>query len=284
MKGIILAGGMGTRLRPITKTCSKQLLPIYDKPMIFYPLSILLNSGINEICIVSTPKDLPEFKKLLGDGKKFGIDLTYFKQLKPVGIADVFNVTRKFIKGSSVTLILGDNIFFNFDKGHLKCGDVDGARVFCKEVSNPQRYGVVEFGQNKMINKIVEKPSNPPSNYAVTGLYQYDKNVIDYVGELKPSKRGELEITDLNNLYIKENKLHSVMLQKATDWFDTGTFSSLFEASKYVHQYQMKNKKPIGSPEVAAINSGLVKKQEMLKILSNENNQYSEFIYQTYKK
>ena len=149
MKGIILAGGMGTRLRPITKTCSKQLLPIYDKPMIY--------SGINEICIVSTPKDLPEFKKLLGDGKKFGIDLTYFKQLKPVGIADVFNVTRKFIKGSSVTLILGDNIFFNFDKGHLKCGDVDGARVFCKEVSNPQRYGVVEFGQNKMINKIVVK-------------------------------------------------------------------------------------------------------------------------------
>ena len=180
MKGIILAGGLGTRLRPITKTCSKQLLPIYDKPMIFYPLSILLNSGINEICIVSTPKDLPEFKKLLGDGKKFGIDLTYFKQLKPVGIADVFNVTRKFIKGSSVTLILGDNIFFNFDKGQLKCGDVDGARVFCKEVSNPQRYGVVEFGQNKMISKIVEKPSNPPSNYAVTGLYQYDKNVIDF--------------------------------------------------------------------------------------------------------
>ena len=183
-----------------------------------------------------------------------------------------------------MTLILGDNIFFNFDKDQLKCGDVDGARVFCKEVSNPQRYGVVEFGQNKMINKIVEKPSNPPSNYAVTGLYQYDKNVIDYVGELKPSKRGELEITDLNNLYIKENKLHSVMLQKATDWFDTGTFSSLFEASKYVHQYQMKNKKPIGSPEVAAIESGLVKKHEMLKILSKENNQYSEFIYQNYKK
>ena len=234
MKGIILAGGMGTRLRPITKTCSKQLLPIYDKPMIFYPLSILLNSGINEM-----------FPTQIG------------------------------------TL---PTVFFNFDKGHLKCGDVDGARVFCKEVSNPQRYGVVEFGQNKMINKIVEKPSNPPSNYAVTGLYQYDKNVIDYVGELKPSKRGELEITDLNNLYIKENKLHSVMLQKATDWFDTGTFSSLFEASKYVHQYQMKNKKPIGSPEVAAINSGLVKKQEMLKILSKENNQYSEFIYQTYKK
>ncbi len=284
MKGIILAGGMGTRLRPITKTCSKQLLPIYDKPMIFYPLAILLNSGINQIYIVSTPKDLPQFKKLLGDGKKFGIELTYLKQLKPVGIADVFNVTKKYIKDSSVTLILGDNIFFNFDKNQLTSKEVDGAKVFCKEVVNPERYGVVKFNKNKLVSKIFEKPSAPPSNYAVTGLYQYDKHVLDYVAKLKPSKRGELEITDLNNLYIQEKKLRSVMLPSSTDWFDTGTFSSLLDASKYVHNYQTKNKEPIGSPEVAAVNSGLVKKKEMLKILSKENNQYSDFIYKTYYK
>ena len=284
MRGIILAGGMGTRLRPITKTSSKQLLPIYDKPMIFYPLTILLESGIKEICIVSTPKDLPAFKKLLGDGSKFGINLVYCKQLKPVGIADVFNVTSNFIKNSSVTLILGDNIFFNFEKNLLESGEIDGARVFCKEVKAPQRYGVVKFNDKKMVSEIIEKPLHPPSNFAVTGLYQYDKNVLNLVKSLKPSKRGELEITDLNNIYIKENQLHAVMLNRNTDWFDTGTFSSLFEASEYVHKFQIKNKMPLGSPEVAAIESGLVRKQTMLRILDKENNQYSEFISAALKK
>lgn len=278
MKGIILAGGSGTRLSPITKITSKQLIHIYDKPMIYYPLSLLLQSGINEIAIIAAPKYVPEFKRLLGTGKVFGAKFEYFKQVKPIGIADAFNVTRKFIGKSSVTLVLGDNLFFNFDSKLLTKGIIDGANIFCKKVKNPERYGVIKFDDKNKVLEVIEKPKSPPSEYAVTGLYQFGPDVVDKVKQLKPSKRGELEITDLNNMYLQESRLSNTLLKEKVDWFDTGTFSSLFEASQYVRNLQENKKIPVGFPELACIDGKLKEKKDMLKILLEDSSLYAEYL------
>ena len=262
MKGIILAGGSGTRLHPITLAVSKQLMPVYDKPMIYYPLSTLMYAGIREILIISTPQDLPLFEKLLGDGKKFGCEFTYAVQDQPNGLAEAFIIGKDFIGSDKVALILGDNIFYGSGLKELlqANNNPDGGIIYAYHVQDPERYGVVEFDDNGKVLTIEEKPLQPKSNYAVPGIYFYDNHVVEIASTMKPSHRGELEITDVNNEYLRMGKLNVSILDKGTAWLDTGTFASLMQASQFVEVIEERQGLKIGSIEQAAYEMGYITK------------------------
>lgn len=283
MKGIILAGGSGTRLYPITKAISKQLIPISDKPMIYYPLSVLIMSRIKEILIISTPKDLPIYKTLLGDGSQIGLDISYIGQPKPDGIAKAFIIAEEFIKDDSVTLILGDNIFYGYDFSKLLVDNVKnikkGATIFSYEVSDPERFGVVEFDKNRNALSLEEKPKYPKSNHAVVGLYIYDNKVVEYAKNLKPSARGELEITDLNKQYLKLNQLNVATLGQGFAWLDTGTPESLLEASHFVSTVEKRQGIKIGCIEEAAFKNNWISKKQLKEISKEmQNTSYGKYI------
>lgn len=268
MKGIILAGGSGTRLYPLTLVTSKQLLPVYDKPMIYYPLSTLMLAGIRDILIISTPHDLPNFQKLLGNGSAFGIHLSYKEQPSPDGLAQAFLLGEEFIAGDSCALILGDNIFYG--NGFVKilrnaAAKSKGATVFGYYVQDPQRFGIVEFDTSGKAVSIQEKPENPKSNYAVTGLYFYDKNVCRYAKRLKPSARGELEITDLNRIYLEEGNLNVVKLGRGFAWLDTGTVSALNDAAEFVKVVETREGIRISAPEEIAYRNGWIPREKLLE-------------------
>ncbi|MAS50949.1 MAG: glucose-1-phosphate thymidylyltransferase [Chloroflexi bacterium] len=265
-KGIILAGGSGTRLHPITKGVSKQLLPIYDKPMIYYPLSVLMLSGIRDILIISTPTDLPHYKRLLGDGKQFGISLSYDEQPKPEGLAQAFLIGKQFIGKSNVALILGDNIFFgqHFSEKLSEATTVkSGATIFGYHVQNPESFGVLELDKSGKVIGVEEKPKKPKSNYAVTGLYFYDNDVVEIAETIKPSARGELEITDINSVYIDNGRINLCLLGRGFTWLDTGTHDSLLEASKFVQTVEMRQGLKIACLEEIAFNQGWITKDEL---------------------
>ncbi len=284
MKGIILAGGSGTRLYPLTNVTSKQLLPIYDKPMIYYPLSVLMLAGIRDILIISTPQDTPKFELLLKDGKEFGINLSYAIQQSPDGLAQAFLIGKDFIGEDSVCMILGDNIFYGNGLGSLlqtAISNVEDGRstVFGYYVDNPSRFGVVDFDKKGEVLSIIEKPSNPKSNYAVTGLYFYDNKVVNIASNLKPSPRGELEITDINNVYLKNNKLDVQLLGRGFAWLDTGTFESLFDASLFVQSVEKNQGLKISCPEEIAYIKGWISKEQLLKKADNmKNNSYGQYL------
>ena len=265
MKGIILAGGSGTRLHPITLAVSKQLMPVYDKPMIYYPLSTLMYAGIREILIISTPQDLPLFEKLLGDGKKFGCEFTYAVQDQPNGLAEAFIIGKDFIGADKVALILGDNIFYGSGLKELlqANNNPDGGIIYAYHVQDPERYGVVEFDDNGKALTIEEKPLQPKSNYAVPGIYFYDNHVVEIASNMKPSHRGELEITDINNEYLRMGKLNVSILDKGTAWLDTGTFASLMQASQFVEVIEERQGLKIGSIEQAAYEMGYITKNQL---------------------
>ncbi len=269
MKGIILAGGSGTRLHPITLAVSKQLMPVYDKPMIYYPLSTLIYAGIREILIISTPQDLPLFEKLLGDGKKFGCEFTYAVQDQPNGLAEAFIIGKDFIGDDKVALILGDNIFYGSGLKELlqSNNDPDGGIIYAYHVQDPERYGVVEFDDQGKVLTIEEKPTNPKSNFAVPGIYFYDNSVVAIASNIKPSDRGELEITDINNKYLNLGKLNVSILDKGTAWLDTGTFASLMQASQFVEVIEERQGLKIGSIEQAAYEMGFITKDQLNKLI-----------------
>ena len=269
MKGIILAGGSGTRLHPITLAVSKQLMPVYDKPMIYYPLSTLMYAGIREILIISTPQDLPLFEKLLGDGKKFGCEFTYAVQDQPNGLAEAFIIGKDFIGADKVALILGDNIFYGSGLKELlqANNNPDGGIIYAYHVQDPERYGVVEFDDKGKALTIEEKPLQPKSNYAVPGIYFYDNHVVEIASNMKPSHRGELEITDINNEYLRMGKLNVSILDKGTAWLDTGTFASLMQASQFVEVIEERQGLKIGSIEQAAYEMGYITKNELNELI-----------------
>ena len=269
MKGIILAGGSGTRLHPITLAVSKQLMPVYDKPMIYYPLSTLMYAGIREILIISTPQDLPLFENLLGDGKKFGCEFTYAVQDQPNGLAEAFIIGKDFIGDDKVALILGDNIFYGSGLKELlqSNNDPDGGIIYAYHVQDAERYGVVEFDDQGKALTIEEKPTNPKSNYAVPGIYFYDNSVVAIAANMKPSDRGELEITDINNEYLNLGKLNVSILDKGTAWLDTGTFASLMQASQFVEVIEERQGLKIGSIEQAAYEMGFITKEQLNKLI-----------------
>ena len=284
MKGIVLAGGNGTRLYPTTTVVSKQLLPVYDKPMIYYPISVLMLAGIKDILIISTPHDISNFEKLLGDGSQFGVKFTYQTQPNPDGLAQAFILGEKFIGNDSVAMILGDNIFYGagFSKALTEAkqrADNGIATIFGYCVKDPERFGVVEFDMNGKVLSLEEKPVKPKSNYAVTGLYFYDNKVVEYAKSLTPSKRGELEITDLNKIYLQKEKLHTELLGRGFSWLDTGTHNSLMKAGQYIQTVEENQGIKIACLEEVAYRTGLLSKDEIKKNISDiKNNEYYDYI------
>ncbi len=285
MKGIILAGGSGTRLYPLTKVTSKQLLPVYDKPMIYYPMSVLMNAGIRDILIISTPQDTPRFESLLGDGSQFGVNLSYKIQPSPDGLAQAFIIGADFIGNDSVAMVLGDNIFAGQGlndrlKTAVKNAESGkGATVFGYYVDDPKRFGIVEFDKTGKAISIEEKPEKPKSNYCVTGLYFYDNKVVEYAGNLKPSARGELEITDLNRIYLENNKLKVELLGQGFTWLDTGTHESLVEATNFVYTMETHQHRKIACLEEIAYLNGWISKEDVLKVYEEvKKNQYGQYL------
>ena len=284
MKGIVLAGGCGTRLYPCTISVSKQLLPVYDKPMIYHPISVLMLAGIRDILIISTPQDLPYFERLLGNGSRFGVNFSYKEQPHPDGLAQAFIIGEDFIGNDDAALILGDNIFYGNGfsarlKNAVKSAKSGIATVFGYQVKNPHRFGIVEFDNAGKAISIEEKPPEPKSNYAVTGLYFYDNNAAEYAKELKPSPRGELEITDLNNIYLKQGKLQVEILGRGFAWLDTGTHESLLQASQYVHTIEENQGIKIACLEEIAYRLGFLGRQELLKNIPDcKNNGYYDYL------
>ncbi len=285
MKGIILAGGSGTRLYPLTMVTSKQLLPIYDKPMIYYPMSVLMNAGIRDILIISTPQDTPRFEELLGDGHQFGVQLTYAVQPSPDGLAQAFIIGEEFIGNDTVAMVLGDNIFAGHGlKKRLKAAvknaeSGEGATVFGYYVDDPERFGIVEFDHEGKAISIEEKPEHPKSNYCVTGLYFYDNRVVEYAKNLKPSARGELEITDLNRIYLENSELNVELLGQGFTWLDTGTHESLVEATNFVKTMESHQHRKIGCLEEIAYLNGWITKDDVLKVYEVlKKNQYGQYL------
>lgn len=284
MKGIILAGGSGTRLYPITKSISKQIVPIYDKPMIYYPLSVLLLAGIREILIISTPKDLPLYKDLLDDGTQLGINIEYAEQPSPDGLAQAFLIGEDFVGKDNVCLILGDNIFYGYNFGGIMLNSAtlnSGAKVFGYYVQDPERYGVVEFDSDNLAISLEEKPKNPKSNYAVTGLYFYDNSVVEKAKSLKPSARGELEITDLNRLYLEEGTLQVQMLGRGMAWLDTGTHDSLLQASNFISTIEQRQGLKVSCIEEIAFIRGFINREQLLELAKPlKASQYGQYLIQ----
>jgi glucose-1-phosphate thymidylyltransferase len=282
MKGIILAGGSGTRLYPITSSISKQMLPVYDKPMIYYPLSVLMLAGIREILIISTPRDLPGFKNLLGDGKSIGLNFSYKEQPYPDGLAQAFILGEEFIGKDTVCMILGDNIFYGhgFGEALLKTAKLKkGACVFGYYVTDPERYGVVEFDKNKKVLSIEEKPAKPKSNYAVTGLYFYDNTVVEKAKALKPSPRGELEITDLNRVFLEEGSLDIQLMGRGMAWLDTGTYESLLQAANFIATLEQRQGLKASCIEEIAFTRGFISRDQLLKLAEPiKNSQYGKYL------
>lgn len=281
MKGIILAGGSGTRLYPITKGISKQLMPIYDKPMIYYPLGTLMMAGIKDILIITTPQDQEQFKRLLGDGSDLGINLYYEVQPKPEGLAQAFIIGEEFIANDKVALVLGDNIFHGHDFGHSlkQSTSPDGGIVFAYQVSDPERYGVVEFDDNKRAISIEEKPETPKSDYAVVGLYFYDNDVVEIAKNIKPSDRGELEITSVNEEYLKRGKLKVRIMDPGSAWLDTGTFASMMDAAEYIHVIEKRTGHKIGCIEEIAYKEGFINASRLEEISKDlEKSGYGKYL------
>ena len=285
MKGIILAGGSGTRLYPLTKVTSKQLLPIYDKPMIYYPMSVLMNAGIRDILIISTPEDTPRFKELLGDGNHFGVQLSYAVQESPDGLAQAFIIGEEFIGGEPVAMVLGDNIFFGHGlkkrlrKAVKNAEKGQGATIFGYYVDDPERFGIVEFDKQGKAISIEEKPAKPKSNYCVTGLYFYDSRVVEYAKGLKPSARGELEITDLNKIYLEQEKLNVELLGQGFTWLDTGTHESLVDATNFVKTIETHQHRKIACLEEIAYLNGWITREDVLKVYEEvKKNQYGQYL------
>ena len=285
MKGIILAGGSGTRLYPLTKVTSKQLLPIYDKPMIYYPMSVLMNAGIRDILIISTPEDTPRFKELLGDGNHFGVQLSYAVQESPDGLAQAFIIGEEFIGGELVAMVLGDNIFFGHGlkkrlrKAVKNAEKGQGATIFGYYVDDPERFGIVEFDKQGKAISIEEKPAKPKSNYCVTGLYFYDSRVVEYAKGLEPSARGELEITDLNKIYLEQEKLNVELLGQGFTWLDTGTHESLVDATNFVKTIETHQHRKIACLEEIAYLNGWITREDVLKVYEEvKKNQYGQYL------